>query len=169
MRRNTVARASITGGLAVIALIAIVAAVAVLDSHNDSRVKPTPASIPTIGQGQMCVAARSPLDSCDGVAQNPTFTANDPLAYRIVMPFYEDGWIHVTLSMVDGNSPTIVWTGDIQVIPNPYGVWNSLPPMSAFKPAAQGSLPTSFRIEASSAGRVIAWTSFDIDFVPGAS
>jgi hypothetical protein len=167
MRRNTVARASIIGAVAVIALIAIVTAVAVLDSHNDSRVKPTP--IPTIGQGQMCVAARSPLDSCDGVAQNPTFTPNDTLAYRIVMPFYEDGWIHVTLSTMDGDSPTIVWTGDIQVIPNPYGVWNSLPPMSAFKPSAQGSLPTSFRIEASSAGRVIARTSFDIDFVPGAS
>lgn len=117
----------------------------------------------------MCVATRSTLDSCDGVTQNPTFSPNDSLAYRIVMPFYEDGWIHVTVSRMDVNSPTTVWSGDIQVIPNPEGVWNSLPRMSAFEPATLGGLPTSFRIEASSAGRVIARASFDIDFVPGAS
>ena len=166
MRRNTVARASAFG---VLALMAMAIAFAIVDVHRDGRDEPTPAVIPTIGQGQMCVAARSPLDSCDGVAQNPTFTPNDSLAYRIVMPFYQDGWIHVTLSRMDGNSATAVWTGDIQVIPNPYGVWNSMPRISDFRPSTQGSLPSSFRIEAASAGRVIARTSFDIDFVPGAS
>lgn len=156
MRQSTVSRVGMAAALV------LIAAVVIFVVPRGGPAEPTPTPIPTIGEGRMCVAAVKSLDSCDGVAPNPTFAAGDSLVYRIVMPFYEDGYVHVTISRMDGSSPSIVWTSDIQVIPNPSGVWNRIGPVVVLK-APQAGVPTTFQIQASSAGRVIAQSGFEID------
>ena len=134
-----------------------------------SAAKPTPAPVPTVAAGYVCVAAKAWIDTCNGLPDSPTFKATDNLTFRIVSPIYDDIYITMTVSTVESSNYTVLKRFEIQAIPNPDGVWNEIGPVSALNPSTTAGAITTYRLDADSQGRHIADTTFNVMAVPTAS
>lgn len=126
--------------LFVLALVGVVAlAFAVAQISHASRETPAPsvASPSSVRSGRICFSDR-PIDTCDGVAGSPTFYSDQDIAFYIQMPFNADAYVHIQVSRLDGSVSTVVREFDIQVIPNPAGVYNEIGPAAGLNGAATG-------------------------------
>lgn len=124
---------------------------------------PTPTPVPTVATGRICIAAVASLSSCDGVPAHPSVTPQTALAFFIESPIYEDLYVHVTVTRVAGNVAYLEVTRfDVQAIPNPYGVGNTLEPAQSFDPGRQSGEAVMYQLEASANGRRIAVTTFTV-------
>jgi hypothetical protein len=124
--------------LFVIALVGVVAlAFAVAEISHADRETPAPsvASPSRVGSGRICFSDR-PIDTCNGVAGSPTFYSDQGISFYIQMPFYADAYVYLQVSRLDGSVSTVVREFDIQVIPNPAGVYNEIGPAAALNGAA---------------------------------
>ncbi len=143
------------------ALVAAAILAGVIARPGFGAATPTPSPVPTIGSGHICFSAQAIINSCAAAGQDPTFYQDQTVAFRIEMPFYADGWIHIQVSKMAGDSGTTVRELDIQVMANPDGDWNSIGPAAGLKPNAGGQM-TTYWVDAYSEGRHIAQGAFQV-------
>ena len=149
-----------TIGIGVV-LVAAIGAFSVVRAGG-AAAEPTPAPVPTVTTGRVCIAAKPWLASCDGIPTNPSVTAEDELAVYIQSPIYEDLTIHLTVSRVAGSSVTVVSEFDIQAIPNQFGVPNILEPAKRYDRSLTPGETVSYQLDAMAHGRHVGQTRFTV-------
>jgi hypothetical protein len=113
-------------------------------------------------QGSLCFSTQ-PLTSCVGSPSRPAFHPGQTINFFVDRPFYADDVVRVIVSRGEGAASVVLSEADYQVIPNPFGMFNTIARASDLIASIPTGSPATYCIvDAFMGGNPIAHGGFDL-------